>query len=111
MELGGRGERIAETYLVEKGFELVERSYRCRLGQIDLVMRDGATLVFVEVKNRSSSLFGSPEEAVDGRKQRKLARLAEAFLQHRRLRDVPLRFDVVAILGDEIRHIPDAFRL
>lgn len=109
-QFGGQGERLAEQFLLKKGLSLVERSYRCKIGQIDLVMRDGETLVFIEVKNRSTSAFGAPEEAVDGRKQRKLARLAQAFLQHRRVGDVPVRFDVIAILGGEIRHLPDAFR-
>jgi len=109
-EFGGKGERAAEDFLAGKGYRLLARSYRCKLGQIDLVMRDGDTIVFVEVKNRSSSVFGRPEEAVDGRKQRKLMRLAEAFLLHRRITDVPVRFDVVAILDGNIEHIPDAFR-
>ena len=110
IEFGGEGERVAEDYLTDKGYRVIERSYRCKIGQIDLVMRDGDTIVFVEVKNRSSSVFGRPEEAVDGRKQRKLMRLAEAFLLYRRITDVPVRFDVVAILDGKIEHIPDAFR-
>lgn len=80
------------------------------MGQIDLVMQDGDTVVFVEVKNRSSSAFGRPEEAVDARKQRKLMKLAQFFLIDRRLKDPPVRFDVVAILEGQINHIPDAFR-
>lgn len=110
-ELGRRGECLAEAHLGGKGYRLLERSYRCRLGEADLIMRDGDTVVFIEVKTRSSGSFGTPEEAVDARKQRKLVQVAQFYLRDRGLDDAPARFDVVAVADGEIRHIPDAFRV
>ena len=110
LDLGKKGEDMAQAYLCRQGYRLLERSYRCKLGEADLIMQNGNTIVFVEVKTRSSNLFGTPQEAVDARKQKKLVRVAQSYLQERRLGNVPSRFDVVAVTGDDIRHIPDAFR-
>lgn len=110
LEFGGEGERVAEDYLTDKGFRVLERSYRCKLGQIDLVMRDGDTIVFVEVKTRTSRSLGPAEEGVHAKKQRQITRAAVLYVQTRRLERSPLRFDVVAIQDGEIRHLRDAFR-
>ena len=110
LELGKNGETLAERHLTGLGYQLLEKSCRNRLGEIDLVMQDGETVVFVEVKTRASRRFGAAEEAVGPRKQRKLAQLALAYVRDRRLGNPPLRFDVVAIQGGEIRHIPNAFQ-
>jgi len=107
--LGRRGEKLAEEHLSRLGYRLLERSARSRLGEIDLVMKDGGTIVFVEVKTRSSVRFGEPEEAVDPRKQARIARAAQVYLKLKGWTDVPMRFDVVAISGGRVRHIPDAF--
>ena len=89
------------------------RNWRCALGELDLVAWHGRTLVFVEVKARSSGQAGSPEDAVDHRKRRRLVRLAEAYLSGLRGETPPCRFDVVAVdlggLVPRLRHIRDAF--
>ncbi|MBI4385821.1 MAG: YraN family protein [Elusimicrobia bacterium] len=109
-KLGKSGEALAERYLLGLGYRLLHRSYRTRLGEIDLVMKDGETVVFVEVKTRSAvGGFGKPEEAVDARKRLRISRAAASFLQRAGLQDALVRFDVVTVLGAEIRHIPDAF--
>src|SRR5208283_1960198 len=72
LDLGKKGEEMAQAYLREKGYRLLERSYRCKLGEADLIMQDGDTIVFVEVKTRSSASFETPEQAVNARKQKKL---------------------------------------
>lgn len=114
--LGRHAEALALEHLKGCGLRLVTRNFRCRLGEIDLVMRDGTCLVFVEVRYRKASRFASASESVDFRKQRKLLGAASFFVtRHARFRDVPMRFDVVALDGpsrDRIRlqWIRDAFR-
>jgi putative endonuclease len=96
--LGDRGEELAERHLVGKGYLLTERNYRCPHGEVDRVMWDGDTLVFVEVKTRRSFAFGSPAEAVDARKRRQITRSASHYLQEREgAEDMDCRFDVVEV--------------
>jgi putative endonuclease len=90
------GETVARRYLEELGFRIVEKNFACPLGEIDLIAQEGEVLVFVEVKARRSARFGAPAEAVHGRKQRQILRVAEAYMRERRLR-VPCRVDVVAV--------------
>lgn len=103
-------EEAAARYLHAAGLKLVERNYRGRRGEIDLIARDGDTLVFVEVRYRRSSLYGSASASVDYRKQRKLLATANSYLHRYRL-DCPCRFDVIAIEGSaqNIQWIKDAF--
>jgi putative endonuclease len=97
-EAGRAGEAAALDHLQRAGLQLVLRNFRCKGGEIDLVMLDGATLVFVEVRYRSSEQFGGAAASVTWRKQRRLANTAEyLLLAHRELRRYPARFDVVAI--------------
>jgi putative endonuclease len=110
--LGRRGERIAADYLERAGLVVIERNYRCRAGEIDLIAVDGETVVFVEVKLRRGGF--DPLEAVDARKQVQIARAAFDFLLRRGLMSRPARFDVIAVspLGPDewdCRHIIDAF--
>ncbi len=95
---GAEGERLAVRFLKRRGYRIVERNYRCRGGEIDLVALDGDEIVFVEVKARSSEDFGSPAEAVTGTKRRRLARAARDYCNRRHLADPNCRCDVVAIL-------------
>lgn len=103
-DLGVSGELLAEDHLRGLGYEIVGRDVRTPLGQLDLVARDGRSLVFVEVKTRAGHGFGLPQEAVDRRKIRKLRQLAAYYIKaHRYLGDV--RFDVVGLTVSQGRVI------
>lgn len=113
--IGARGEAAACGHLERLGWTILARRHRTRFGEIDIVADDGASIVFVEVKCRRGRSCGLPEEALSAVKQQRIVRLAEAWLQGRRLGERPCRFDVIAVderPGDshEIRHIRDAFR-
>lgn len=119
-ETGARYEDLAAAFLTQKGFQVVERNYRCRCGEVDLVARervpmpDGAVadyLVFIEVKYRASGTkAGGPLMAVDRKKQERMIRTAGVYLKHRCLgEDTPVRFDVVGITPEGIEHVRDAF--
>jgi putative endonuclease len=97
---GKEGERLAEAFLKKRGYRVVQQNFRCVYGEIDLIAWDGETLVFVEVKSRSSAKFGGPHGAVDFRKQGKMSRVATVFLQANGLDQSPCRFDVVGIVGE-----------
>ena len=96
-QLGGAGEDLAAAALKKQGYKILERNYTCTLGEIDLIARQGQTLVFIEVKTRRSERFGAPQDAVSPAKQARLRRLADYYLKQKRLGQVPVRFDVVAI--------------
>jgi putative endonuclease len=112
---GKEGEQIAENYLKKKGYRLVERNYRCRGGELDLIALDRRVIVFVEVKTRSDDRFGIPFESVDNRKQRRMIKAALFFLTQHRLHNRDARFDVVGISlkGREpvVEHIQNAFEI
>jgi putative endonuclease len=98
-DLGRRGEALAARHLVEGGMRVVDRNWRCALGEIDLVLRDGDELVFVEVKTRSSSSFGHPLEAITVRKLARLRRLAAVWCEQHPDRYSRVRIDAVAIVA------------
>ena len=107
--IGEDKERLAERYLQAQGLRPITRNHRCRFGELDLVMRDGDCLVFVEVRYRRSTRFGSPEQTVNYHKQRRLCAAASHYLQTYPS-VLPCRFDVVAIgARDEIQWIKNAF--
>jgi putative endonuclease len=108
-ELARSGEDAAVALLVERGYEIVGRNIRMPGGEIDVVARDGATIVFVEVKARQSHRYGSAVGAVDARKRRTLRKLAAEWLQLFAPRAYA-RFDVVAADGKRLSHFQDAFR-
>lgn len=112
--LGDHAEQLAFRYLTNRGLRPVARNFRTRGGEIDLILLDGNCLTFVEVRCRRSAQFTEPGLTVDHRKQRKLVRTAALFAaRHRAYAQHVMRFDVVAIEGDEfptIRWIRDAFR-
>ena len=115
--LGQRGEDAAARLLKRHGCKVLARGSRSALGEIDLVVLDGTTIVFVEVKTRRRGDTGHPSEAVDAAKKRRLARLALGFLKRYRLLERPVRFDVVAVTWPEgrrrplVEHFPAAFEV
>jgi putative endonuclease len=98
--LGAAGEEIAASRIRALGYRILDRNYRCPVGEIDCVAVREGTLVFLEVKTRRSDDYGGPLAAVDRRKQRKMTRLAEYYALEKGLTGVPQRFDVVAIWFD-----------
>lgn len=102
-------EKAAGGYLESIGYEILEYNYRCRLGEIDIVAKDGEYIVFCEVKYRADQRKGTPLEAVDTRKQNIIFRCAMYYLTTRRLSDVPCRFDVIGIEDTKVTHIKNAF--
>jgi putative endonuclease len=95
--LGKLGENLACAALAERGYAIIARRYRTKLGEIDIVARDGETTVFIEVKLRTGREFGGGAMAVNAAKQRKVALMAMDYLARHRLEDRPCRFDVIAI--------------
>jgi putative endonuclease len=95
--LGKLGEDLACAELSRRGYAILARRYRTKYGEIDIVARDGSTIVIVEVKTRAGRAFGDGAEAVTGLKQRQMLRMGTEFLLRRRLADQPCRFDVVAV--------------
>jgi putative endonuclease len=113
--LGERGERAASRFLLRQGMVIVDRGFHDHFGEIDLIAVDGETIVFVEVKTRTSDLAGLPAEAVDETKQQHLTKTAHGYLKWHRLTECRARFDVIAITWPaqvaqpEILHYENAF--
>ena len=114
--LGISGENLACDALTRQGYAILARRYRTRAGEIDIVARDGETLVFVEVKTRTSERFGPPAEAVTERKKRRVVSMARWYLTEFELHGCLCRFDVVSVmcrpgLVPEIEVVKDAFQV
>ena len=112
--LGRQGETLARRYLKKLGYRYIARNFSCRQGEIDLIMRQDETVVFVEVKTRRDEQFATGEEAIHFGKQKKLAATARDFIQTRRLHEHPCRFDSVAVVLSQegqavIRHQKNVF--
>ncbi len=112
--VGKAGEEVAIQYLRQQGYQVLERNYRCRFGEIDLIARDGSTLAFIEVKTRRSQRFGPAAAAVTLEKQRHLVKASQVYLTRKRKAHELCRFDVVTIELDadrlHIELIKDAFQ-
>jgi putative endonuclease len=108
---GRAHEELAARELERRGYRVIERNYRCRLGEIDLICRHGDTLVFVEVRSRAGGDRGTALDTVGAAKRRRIARVAEHYLATRAPDAELCRFDVVGITGGEIAVVVDAFRL
>lgn len=109
-QVGTDKEQLAAAYLTARGMRILERNFRGRRGEIDIIGCHKGYLVFVEVKYRESRAKGSALEAVDARKQRQVCRVADEYRCRHRLGDnTMVRYDVVAIQGEEIQWIPNAF--
>ena len=107
---GVAGEEAAEKYLAAKGMTCLERRYRAMDGEVDLIMRDGETIVFVEVKARPRGRHGTGLMAVTPAKQRRIVHAAGAYLMSGELFGTPIRFDVVELCADGLFHVPNAFQ-
>lgn len=109
-ETGSRYEEAAAAFLQKQGLTLLEKNFRSRFGEIDLILKDGAYLVFTEVKYRADGSLGYPLEAVDLRKQKRIRYTARYFMYIRKIpEDTPCRFDVVGFTGGNLQWILDAF--
>lgn len=109
-EIGSRYEYIAASYLEKNGVQVIEQNYQRKTGEIDLIAKDGEYLVFIEVKYRSNEKKGEPLSAVDYRKQRRIYKTAQWYLNENKIgTETPCRFDVIGILGEKITWIRDAF--
>jgi putative endonuclease len=107
--LGASGEEAVADWYVDRGYEVVDRNWRCRDGELDLIVRDGRMFVFCEVKTRTSLAFGAPVEAVTRAKQERLRRLAARWLSEAPLRPREIRFDVASVMGADIEVLEGAF--
>lgn len=111
---GNWGEDAATLYLKQHGYSVVQRNYRTKLGEIDIIASDGESIVFIEVKSRKSRKFGAPYEAVTTRKQQQILRVAQEYLVKNGGIDQSVRFDVISVeSGNEfsVEHIENAFGL
>ena len=108
-EKGKNGEKFVAQYLESKGFKICRTNYHSRYGEIDIICENEKYIVFVEVKYRRTGQKGDPAEAVDYRKQKKISKVAEYYCWKKRKLNQPCRFDVICVLGQEIRHIEHAF--
>jgi putative endonuclease len=121
LPLGQRGEQLAARHLRRQGLKILARNYRCPVGEIDLILLDrstrklgAATIVFVEVKARTSDHYTDPEAAVNAEKKRRLRKIANYYVGKHNAQDYTLRFDIVAVICPDgetptIRHTPEAF--
>ena len=108
--LTGRwGEEKAAAFLRRKGYKIIGMNYACRMGEIDIIARRRGLTAFIEVKRRRDTRYGRPAEAVNLEKQRRIAQAAALYMQENALEDARVRFDVIEILPDGLRHIEDAF--
>ena len=117
--IGNIGEEMAVKYLIKNKYRILERNFRCKLGEIDIIAKDGVYIVFVEVKMRKNSDFGMPAEAVNFYKQRKIIQVAQYYLMSKGI-EYNIRFDIVEILANieenktqikNIRIIKNAFQV
>lgn len=106
---GSEAEAAAERYLAARGYRVLDRNHLCRGGEVDLIVEKGELVCFVEVRSRADVRFGSAAATVTVAKQRKVVRAAKDWLWRRRIDARPVRFDVVAITGRAIEHLPGAF--
>lgn len=114
LSLGQQGEMMAWHYLTQQGYKLIEKNYRCPIGEIDVIAEKKGYLCFVEIKTRSGKILGYPEESVSFPKQRKLVRIAQWYMKEAKKGDVGISFDVLALTlkeneNPEFRLIENAF--
>ncbi len=112
-ETGKKGEAVASVFLAQKGYKILEKNYRIRGGEIDIIAKDHDVLVFIEVKTRRNKKFGDPSEAVTAFKQKQMSKAAMIYVQGKNLSNIPCRFDVIGleVKGDRavVSHYINAF--
>lgn len=116
LALGRRGEELAVSYLEEHDIRVLERNYHFEKAEVDIIAYNGRQIIFAEVKTRSSTEFGEPEDAVDSEKKKSLYKVAEAWLYERKMEGAPVRFDIISVVippespeNPNIRHFEGAF--
>jgi putative endonuclease len=105
--VGSEGEQIAVKFLKRNGYKILQRNYRCRIGEIDIICFDHGTVVFVEVKTRHGDLYGPPELSVTKAKKRRILRIASQYISKNKIEDIDLRFDVVSIFLSSAEKHPE----
>ncbi|WP_234121138.1 YraN family protein [Clostridium hydrogenum] len=116
-KIGNYGENVAEYHLREKGYKILDKNFRCKLGEIDIIAQKDSYIVFVEVKSRYGTIYGNPIEAVTYSKKYKIYKTALAYIQKRNLLNFDFRFDIIEILlnlndnSHFVNHITDAFQV
>lgn len=109
-ETGSCKEQYAADYLRKKGYDIYTMNFRCKIGEIDIIAKDAEYLVFCEVKYRTTVNYGYPEEAVNYRKQNRIRQVSRYYMLTNNIDiNTPVRYDVIAILGKELKHIRNAF--
>lgn len=106
---GISGEEVAAAWYVSQGYEVLARNWRCRTGELDLILRKGPEVVFCEVKSRATTAFGTPAEAVNHDKRQRIRHLAARWIQDSKFRPAQIRFDVAAVLDDQLEVLEGAF--
>ena len=116
-QIGDKGEKLAEDFLKRKEYEIIQRNYRCRMGEIDIIAKQDDVIVFVEVRTKQTESFGPPEQSVTSGKINRITKAALSYLQEKELAGRTCRFDVIAIMFPKgsreprIDHIENAFEL
>ena len=107
--LGRQGEDLVCNYLKKSGYKILEKNFKTTFGEADIIAKKDETIYFVEVKTRSSCLYGTPSEAVGSKKQKKYRDIANYYLKSKKLEEVYVEFCVAEVLGDDINFISEAF--
>ena len=115
-DVGKRGELAAVNFLTQNGYRILERNFKTKLGEMDIIAQDGATVCFIEVKTRKSQFFGSGWEAITLQKKQKLILVAKSYLKQKKLNDEKARFDVIsveldALFKENVEIVKNAFEL
>lgn len=97
-DLGHQGEALAQKYLKKQGYKIIDTNFSCKSGEIDIIAKDNGVLVFVEVRSKTKTDYGSPIDTIDAKKQQKIKKTAQQYLLQLKTEDIYCRFDVVAIL-------------
>ena len=110
-EKGALGEEIARKYLRQRGFDILGSNFHARTGEIDIIAREGSTVVFVEVKSATGDVFGDPLGWIPPWKQQRIIRASLAYLKTKGMTEEPMRYDVITVdRNREVTHVRDAFR-